>query len=424
MAKTANQRITKRSLDAVSSDGRDYFIWDSDISGFGVRIKPSGIKSFLVRYRNPAGLERRITLGRYGHLTVEQARKLAHQQLGKIASGEDPQDVNVKNQHLTVATLCEQYFTDAEAGRVLYRGKAKKASTLAIDKGRINRHIIPLLGKVYVKDLTRHQVESFMHDVMAGKTAVTEKTKKRGVARVTGGAGTAKKCVTLLAAIYSYAIRKDLVEHNPCRDIDKPADKVRVRFLNAGEYRALGMALQDAIDNRFYGYAPHTILVIALTGCRRNEVASLVRSAIDIDGHCLRLSDTKTGAQMRPCGTPALDILQSVSEQHSCDWVFPAFGNDKHIVNLRKPMEAFCKQAGLVGVTPHTLRHSYATVAHELGYSELTIAGLLGHRAGSVTGRYAHHVDHALAAAADRICETIVERLDVDLNKLSHSKNI
>lgn len=413
MPKKTKDRLTKRLLDAASPRSREYSIWDSDVRGFGVRIKPSGTKSFILKYRNPEGRQRKFTIGQYGQLTIEQGRKLAQKHLGILATGVDPQIELQPSQHMTVATLCEQYFNDAEAGRVLYRGKAKKPSTLAIDKGRINRHIIPLLGRVYVKDLTRHQVESFMHDVMAGKTAVTEKTNKRGVARVRGGAGTAKKCVTLLAAIYSYAIRKDLTEHNPCRDIDKPADKVRDRFLNAGEYRALGMALQDAIDNRLYGYAPHTILIIALTGCRRNEVASLVRSAIDIDGHCLRLSDSKTGAQMRPCGTPALDILQSVSEQHSCDWIFPAFGNDKHIVNLRKPMEAFCKQAGLVGVTPHTLRHSYATVAHELGYSELTIAGLLGHKAGSVTGRYAHHVDHALASAADRVCETIVKRLDM-----------
>ena len=81
-----------------------------------------------------------------------------------------------------------------------------------------------MLGKVYVKDLTRSQVENFMHDVIAGKTATTEKTKPRGIANVRGGPGTAKKCVSLLGAIYGYAIRKDYVEHNPCRDIDKPAD--------------------------------------------------------------------------------------------------------------------------------------------------------------------------------------------------------
>ena len=417
MAQTKQERITKRSLDCLKADGRDFFVWDSDISGFGIRIKPSGVKSFIVRYRNGHGKERRITLGRYGHITVEQARKLAHQELGKIATGEDPQSNKSKASRMTVEDLCLQYYEDAEAGKVLYRGKSKKASTLAIDRGRIHRHIIPMLGKVYVKDLTRHQVENFMYDVIAGKTATTEKTKVRGLARVRDGPGTAKKCVSLLGAIYSYAIRKEYIEHNPCRDIDKPADGIRERFLNAGEYHVFGLALYNAIDHRLYGYAPHAILIAALTGCRRSEITSMVRSVIDIDGSCLRFADTKTGAQMRPCGARALTILERVASEHTSDWVFPAIGNDMHIVNIRKPMDAMCKEAGISGVTPHTLRHSYATVAHELGYSELTIAGLLGHRAGSVTGRYAHHVDHALADAADRVCMTILKRLGPDLSK-------
>jgi len=395
----------------------EFFVWDSDLSGFGVRVKPSGVKSFIVRYRTMRGRERRFTLGKYGHLTVENARKLAQQELGKIAAGEDPHSNKNQSKEMTVEELCLRYYADAEAGKVLYRGRPKKPSTLSIDHGRIHRHIVPLLGKIYVKALTRHQVENFMHDVIAGKTAITEKTKPRGIANVRGGPGTAKKCVSLLGAIYSYAIRKDYVEHNPCRDIDKPADNVRDRFLNSGEYRALGLALENAIEHRLFGYAPHAILIAALTGCRRNEVLTLERSMIDVEGRCLRFSDTKTGAQMRPCGSHALDFLQAVASDHTSDWVFPTFGNDNHIVNIRKPMDILCKEAGISGVTPHTLRHSYATVAHELGYSELTIAGLLGHRAGSVTGRYAHHVDYALADAADRVCETILKRLGDELHQ-------
>ncbi|MEE9547391.1 MAG: tyrosine-type recombinase/integrase, partial [Hyphomicrobium sp.] len=83
--------------------------------------------------------------------------------------------------------------------------------------------------------------------------------------------------------------------------------------------------------------------------------------------------------------------------------MFPSSRADQPIVNLRKPFLQVCAIAGLEHVTPHVLRHSYATTAHELGYSELTIAGLLGHSAGSVTARYAHHVDQALSAAADKV---------------------
>jgi integrase len=103
--------------------------------------------------------------------------------------------------------------------------------------------------------------------------------------------------------------------------------------------------------------------------------------------------------------------------------VFPAGRGDGPLVNIRKPLLAICELAGLADVTPHVLRHSYATVAHELGYSELTIAGLLGHRAGSVTARYAHHVDSALATAADRISDTIAARLRSGIVELAKNES-
>ena len=152
------------------------------------------------------------------------------------------------------------------------------------------------------------------------------------------------------------------------------------------------------------------IVVLAFTGCRKGEILNLKRNEIDVDGHCLRLRDSKSGPQLRPCGRAALALLAKLPLDDS-DWVFPAARGDGPLVNIRKPLVAICKMAGLADVTPHVLRHSYATVAHELGYSELTIAGLLGHTAGSVTARYAHHVDSALAAAADHVSATIAARL-------------
>jgi integrase len=113
---------------------------------------------------------------------------------------------------------------------------------------------------------------------------------------------------------------------------------------------------------------------------------------------------------MRPCGHTALDFLSKMPRDDRV-WVFAAGRGNGPLVNIRKPLLKICELAELRGVTPHVLRHSYATVAHELGYSELTIAGLLGHRAGTVTARYAHHVDSALAAAADRVSSLIGARL-------------
>ncbi len=126
----------------------------------------------------------------------------------------------------------------------------------------------------------------------------------------------------------------------------------------------------------------------------------------------LQLADTKTGKQLRPAGKTALDFLREVELPGPDDWVIPAARGDGRLVNIRKPFLEICKVAKLEGVTPHVLRHSFATVAAELEYSELTIAGLLGHTVGSVTGRYAHRVDSALSAAADRVSAVILARME------------
>jgi hypothetical protein len=105
----------------------------------------------------------------------------------------------------------------AEAGRVLTRRKAaKKASTIATDRGRIDRHIKPLLGTMAVPAVTRADVEGFMHDVAEGKTAMRAKSRKlRGVAYVRGGKGTATRTVGLLGSIFSYAVRHRMRPDNP-----------------------------------------------------------------------------------------------------------------------------------------------------------------------------------------------------------------
>ena len=147
----------------------------------------------------------------------DTARQEARRVLGEVVKGADPvADKIAGRTAITVAELCRQYLADVEAGRLLTRRKiAKKESTLISDRGRIDRHIIPVLGRMPVMTVRRNDVERFMHDVAAGKTAGREKTKPRGLSIVRGGRGVAGRTVGLLGAIFTYAVRQGIRHRQP-----------------------------------------------------------------------------------------------------------------------------------------------------------------------------------------------------------------
>jgi hypothetical protein len=134
-------KLTKRALDIVQANPTsDLFFWDDDLPGFGLRVKPSGVRSFIVQYRNGGGASRRLTLGRYGVLTPDEARRLAKQTLAEAACGGDPADTRAQERNaVTVRQLCRDYLAAAEKGLILgKRRRPKKDSTLAGDRGRTN----------------------------------------------------------------------------------------------------------------------------------------------------------------------------------------------------------------------------------------------------------------------------------------------
>jgi integrase len=406
--------LTKRLIDtARHAPTREIRLWDTDPRGFGIRIKMTGVATFFVQYTRPAsGRKTRYTLGQYGRLTLDEARKEARKVLGSVAKGEDPardrqaQQVQAKLTARTVAELCDLYLKDADAGRVTYRGRPKKTSTLAIDRGRVARHIKPLLGARSVADMTRPDVEAFFHAVRQGKTAAIIKTGPHGLARVAGGPVTAARTVGLLGSLFSYAIRIGLRADNPVAGFERPPTRRRDRALNPEEYRKLGAALDELAAEGARSSAVGAIRTLALTGARRSEILTLKWDQVDVHRQVLLLADTKTGQQLRPMGGAALQALPAAPVRESSRFVFPAARGHGPIVGVKLFREAL-RRSGLKDVSIHTLRHSFASVALALGYSELTIAGLLGHRLHSVTSRYAHHVDRNLVSAADAVAGQI-----------------
>jgi len=406
-------KLTKRTVDAIKPDPRkDVFVWDDEVRGLGIRVKPSGLRSFFVQYRNSSGVSRRLTLGKYGILTSDEARKLAKITLAKVVKGVDPAEERLDGRKsVTVRQLCQAYLDASKKGLVLGKGRRpKKPSTLYVDRGRIERHIIPLLGSRAVRDLNTPDVVRFMRDVAQGKTAGDIKTGFRGRAIIKGGSGTAARTVGLLGGILSFAVTEGIIPVNPARGVRRPADKRREIRLTEDEYRALGNALREAELAGENLTAIIAVRLLTLTGCRRGEIEKLCWHDVDFGGHCLRLSDSKEGKNVRPLGAAALNILSKLPGGGR--FVLGGKEPDKPFRGLPKAWARIIQRSRLPYLTPHGLRHAYASMASDLGYTEPTIAALLGHAASTMTGRYIHHLDSALIAAADKVSARISAALD------------
>ncbi|AWC20857.1 Prophage CP4-57 integrase [Aminobacter sp. MSH1] len=406
-------RLTKRVVDAAEIRDADYFIWDDELPGFGLRMFRSGKRSYLVQYR-AAGRTRRYTIGLHGVWTPETARREARMLLGRIAQGENPsEERRLDHQAITVKELCERYLEDADKGLILGKARRpKKISTLTIDKSRIRRHIIPLLGTRRVKDIASPDVNRFVRDVTAGRTKANVKTKARGRAIVRGGAGTAARALGLLGGIFTYAIEQGIIERNPAHGVRKQADRVKDRRLTEQEYRELGAILRKARKNDAFGTSVAVIRFLALTGCRRSEVVSLKWAEVDEENSCLRFDDSKEGASVRPVGLSVLDMTDGLRTDEPGTFVFPGTVEGKSLVGFPKYWKKVLKGTTLEDITPHVLRHSFASIANDLGFTEATVAALLGHSRGTVTSRYIHTIDTALIMAADTIAGYINGLLD------------
>ncbi|MGB8364929.1 MAG: tyrosine-type recombinase/integrase [Rhizomicrobium sp.] len=412
-------KLTKRTVDALKPDrnGRDVIIRDSGdgaVKGFLIRILPSGVKSWAVQYRNIHGRTRRLTLGPIGVLTPEEARAMARETLTRVKKGEDPSaDRKVARKSLTVAELCDEYL-EAETGRI-------KASTLKVDKSRIERHVKPLLGSRPVASLTADDMEKLLRDIIAGAHTKRAKpdeqgTKKKrprgGVAK--GGPGVASRTLGMLGTILERAVRRKLLAANPVRGIKRPKDNAAEPPFSFELVAALGNAMRAAITDGDNEIGMRAIRHLLLTGGRREEALSLKWGAVDRQARCLRLKETKTGKQIRALGRGALEHLESFKPPgaQASEFVFPGDGKTGHLVGLPKIWQRLAARASIDDVTINGLRHWYASAATELGYSDLIVGAMIGHAKRGITGRYATAPDPALLAAADRVSARLLDALD------------
>lgn len=403
------KRIGLREVRAL---GPNQEIWDGSVSGFGARRRSGAAVSYVLMYRNAEGRLRRYTIGKHGSpWTPECARQEAVRILGEVVGGSDPAaDKQNRRKAETVAELCDLYIADAEAGRVLGRGgKPKKPGTIAFDRGAIEGHIKPLLGSRTVISVTKRDVERFMHDVAAGKTASRRKTKPRGVSRVRGGRGAATRVVGLLGGIFTYAVEHQMRPDNPVSRVRRYAENRRERRLSNEEYAKLGAGLRQA-EATIWPAAVACMRFLALSGWRAGEALGLRYRDVDLGRRTAFLPDTKSGRSMRPLPNSACDVLRRMPWRGNDVLVFPATRGAGTMSGFKKFARRIVALAELPrDVTPHVFRHSFASLAADLGYSEPTIGALIGHRGHSVTARYTHFADAPLLAAADAVARRTVE---------------
>ncbi|SEH15098.1 Site-specific recombinase XerD [Sphingopyxis sp. YR583] len=403
-------KLTKRAVEALEAKGASpTLLWDAELKGFGVKANPSGSKVFVVQYRNQERQQRRVEVGRFGVMTVEQARAGARIILGEVAKGIDPSaEKKAARDGVTVGQLCDWYLTEAKAGRILGRMRRPiRASSLTMDESRIESHIRPLLGRRKVASLRVTDIERMQVDIANGKTARPRGEGRGGVTK--GGEGVAARSVATIHSIFNHALRDGQILSNPALGVRKFPDKKRTRRLSTNEIVDLGNLMRE-VEETEHPTGLAIIRVLLLSGMRLNEAQALKHSWVHDEGY-VAYPETKTVEQIRIVGTPALKAIRARAPLEDNPYVFPSDGGQSHFIAADGVLGRLCHRLGWSDVTAHTLRHTYASIAGDLGYSELTIAAMLGHAAGSKTGRYVH-LDEAVKSAAERVSREIASLLD------------
>ena len=384
MAKPGYGTLSNRAVGKLTVD-KDTVFWDRELTGFGVRVYPTGARVYIAQARGPEG-PKRVAVGRHGVINAEEARKRAALIIARVKAGEEAVPEPMKpSGGPSVAEVAARYLTEYVSVRC-------KPSTAAATRSVLEKHITPALGRLPLAAVERAQVAE-LHQRLYETPAV------------------ANMAVGALSSMYRLACEWGLVPDgvpNPCRSIVKYPGRKRERFLTDEEFMRLGRVL-DEVETRGGASAPAVaaIRLLALTGCRRNEILTLRWEDVALDENELRLPDTKTGARVVPLPARAVELLAALPREPGNPWVITGKKPGTHLRQIDDAWKIIRECAGLTGVRLHDLRHLYASRALALGESLTMIGRLLGHKQIETTARYAHLARDSAQEAAERIAESI-----------------
>ena len=390
MPRRSELRITKRTVDALSVEAEDAVFWDRDLAGFGVRVHATGRKVYVVQSRGPTG-PKRVTLGRHGDMSTDEARKRAAVVIDRIKRGEDPVPAPPEPE-LTLSELSERFLRT----HVKVHCKPK---TVATYRSVLDKHILPILGAMSISEVGRGEISALHH-------------------RLHDTPAMANRTVKILSKMFSLAEAWERIPpgRNPCRSVRRYKERSRERFLTPEEFRRLGRVLQEA-DGSVWPPAIAALRLLMLTGCRKSEILTLRWDDVDRTAGELRLRDAKAGPRMVPLTPAVVAVLDGIPRIHGNPWVIVGRKPDSHLPDLQLYWMRICERAGLDDVRIHDIRHSYASRALSLGESLPTIGKLLGHRKVATTARYAHLMRDAEKVAATRVGDSIGAHLETQTSE-------
>jgi len=383
-------KLTKRAVDALEAPQTgERWVWDTEVRGLGLKVTPRGRKSFALKYRTPGNrITKKLRLGAFGALTLDQARDAARKALGRIAGGADPaRDRATARGAPTVASALNTYLDE--------HAKRWKPRTVREYRRQARDILAPALGNLKVRDVTREDVARLVQRLRPTPTL-------------------ANRVLALISAFMTWAIRSGLRPDglNPAKYLPRHREASRTRFLTGDELTRLGAALAEAgagtwTDSNGNPLPPApwqsiaAIRLLAVTGCRRSEILDLRWAEVDFDRGQLLLRDTKAGESTRPLNSAARSMLESIPRGGPDDRVIPGTKGRRH--EIKYTWNEVRRFAGLVDVRLHDLRHTVASRSQHSGHSLLVTGALLGHRNLTTTQKYSHLVADPLREAAERV---------------------
>lgn len=359
-------KINKRAVDSITPPAKGYALhWDDDLSGFGLRVTASGVKAFVLQKRIH-GKDHRITLGRYGEVTAEQARKDAKIKAGIIAGGGNPV-AEKKRAALATKTLAEVLADYSEARNAITETTRKDMA------GVLKRYSADWLKKP-IGAITPDAVLSRHKRIGKGTPASANKWARylRALLAFAGGRYTDTEGHPILT---DNAV-KVLSRARAWYRVDRRQSVIQTHQI-APWWKAVAGLHNDAHRDYF--------LTLLLTGLRKEEARGLAWDDVDFTTRTLTIRNTKNhNTHVLPMG-PHLAAMLNARERLGPLVFTSAYGQIS--ASLRYSLEGIARASG-VKFMIHDLRRTFATIAESLDVPAYALGGLLNHKRNDVTGGY------------------------------------